>query len=251
MLRIHTYCLLFVTILTIPQIVYCKSHSADIDYHFGIVFSVGRAYHFTSTNRILNNPSCCVEDLHGSGSYYSYGIALNSVISDIFVIQFTTEMQHYRVDFNSTETTIINFEGKPENAVINYIAKTQLFLISPKIAINVSLCNDFYTSLGIGTLFDIDSRTEQFELLVEPYDRGTFPDTGTRRRNHFQGQLENFSGFIPYIEVSFGKHLQLDNHTRNYLDLSGNLTYSFLELIKDSNWKILNLNFKAAFYFRL
>ncbi len=251
MLRICTYFLIITTSLTIPYIVYCKGDITHYDNHIGVIASTGSVDHFTTTNRILSTPSCCTEDLRGSGSYYSYGFALNYVISNLFDIQVSAQLKHFGVDLKASEKTLINFDGTPENAVINHVADISLVLISSKIALNMLLVNDFYASMGIGSLFDIKSRIEQYELLVEPFDRGTFPDTGTRRRNHYSGDLDNFSGFVPYFEIGIGKQLPLDNDKQVYLDLSANIGYSFLELIEDSNWRIMNLNLKVVIYFRL
>jgi len=251
MLRIHTYFLIIIKILTIPNSVYCNENAHYDNLQLGLLFSAGTTYHFTNTNRILSTPTCCSESLSGNGSNYAYGISVGYDISRSLTAQFELQAKHYAVDLTASETTIINFEDKPENAVINHIASMNLFMLSPKLAITMSIINDFYLAAGFGVLFDIDSRTEQYELLVEPLDRGTFPDTGTRRRNNYSGKVEQISSFVPYIELGLGKQFPLNMSNSANLDLSANLAYSFIELINDSDWKTFSLNLKLIIYFSL
>ncbi|MCO5251619.1 MAG: hypothetical protein M9949_09390 [Candidatus Kapabacteria bacterium] len=217
--------------------------------NLGFFLSGGVGLHDTETKALFGPPSCCNDELDGSGMYLGFGAEYIYNYSDKLSFTFSTGIERHKVDFISPEKMILNIDGEPIEGSFNHNTELEIFFIHPQMGLMYEFYYDFLLSLKLGSIFHLSNSVSQYEELQEPDDRGVFPDSGTRVRNKKEGEIDNFSSLLPSVEIALHKRMPLSLNSTSFLQLTGSVNYIPLEIVKNSGWTIFTFKLKASFYF--
>lgn len=239
----------FALILGLALPSYGQGESQINNSNLGFSLSGGIGLHDTKTKSLSGTPSCCNEELGGSGMYLGFGAEYIYNYSDMLSFTFSTGIERHKMDFISPEKIILNIDGEPIEGLFNHKTELEIFFIHPQIGLMYEFYYDFLLSIQLGSSFHLTNSVSQYEELVEPEDIGVFPDSGTRVRNKQSGELINISTFIPSLELALHKRLPLSMNSTSFLQLTGSANYMPFEITENSKWSILTFKLKASFFF--
>jgi hypothetical protein len=210
----HKYKLYYFFLIIIFACIFSnnKAKSSDIwdKSKIGASFEYHRENHTIDFEGLEEVGTCCRENLSGNGNSFIFTID--------YGIKFLESGFHY---FSIAYSNRNSLSTSSENEVINLDSiailgtfRNNLTMNYNSIILKYTLYHDIIGTYGIGIStgyeFILDNDFEYHEKIIEPADRGYFPETGTRIRNLKTGTFNNLSKNAFHLGIYFSTELPLD-----------------------------------------
>lgn len=216
---------------------------------FGFFVGYGFNHHFASFKSLPNIPCCSPEFSYGFGRGWMGGILGEFFIDATF--SFTSRISFLGNDayFSKKEFTNVIIDGLSQRGIFEHQLKTWANFLLFEIRGNYRYFDNWIFSFGLGFSHNLRNRFHQKEVIVEPADRGVFPN-GLRVRNEFAGEINNFRNLLPFLGISVSKELSTHRRGVFYLVPEFNYYLHFIDQVKDLNWKSQQFRLGIAIKYR-
>lgn len=216
---------------------------------FGVFVGYGINHHFSSFKSLPEIPCCSPEFSKAFGWGWVGGIFGEYLIDRTF--SFTGRISFLENDayFSKREFTNVIVDGISQNGVFEHQLNTWANFLFFEIRGNFRYFDNWIFSFGLGFSYNLRNKFHQKEIIVEPVDRGVFPN-GLRVRNEFAGEIKNFRNLLPFIGVSVSKELSIHRRGAFYLAPEFNYFLHFIDQVKGLNWKSQQFRLGVAVKYR-
>ncbi|MBM2814669.1 MAG: OmpA family protein [Ignavibacteria bacterium] len=213
-----------------------KQDSALLKPRFGLFLDYSFIGNFSSFRKLPNVPSCCPEYTQANGRSFEFGGIGEYYIEKLYFLSLRTGFDFESAPFRYIESSNVIIDGKSTPAKFEHYLDLDFarFVLSP--AIGFMPYRYFIFTGGFSLYFPLSGTYYQKEDIIEPKDRGSFPD-GTRRRNESSGDLTGFNSIQASIDLGVKYPFPLNK--RGWLYLFPELKYSlqFTNMISGLDWK--------------
>ncbi|MDX9790374.1 MAG: hypothetical protein WCZ17_05665 [Candidatus Kapaibacterium sp.] len=171
-------------------------------------------YHYENNRTFLKNDNilsdCCQQEMSGPINKNKIGIFLSSRIASDHSIAIGIGYSYRNINVSANESLIINLDSLPIDGIFshNFNLKQNLIYLT----LNYKV---YFGTVGLELFSDLEMPVtvsySYAENLIKPIDRGYFTDTGTRRRNEKEGELDNPTALFGSIGIRLSREFPLDS----------------------------------------
>ncbi|MGQ9818510.1 MAG: OmpA family protein [Candidatus Kapaibacteriales bacterium] len=216
---------------------------------FGIFVGYGFNHHFASFKSLPYIPCCSPEFSYALGRGWIGGIFGEYLIDTNFSFSGRVSFLQNDAYFSKKEFTNVIVDGLSQNGIFEHQLNTWANFLLFEIRGNYRFFDNWILSFGSGFSYNLYNRFHQKEIIVEPVDRGVFPN-GLRIRNEFAGEINNFRGLLPFVGVAVSKELSFHHRGAFYLLPEFNYYLHFIDQVKGLNWKSQQFRLGVAIKYR-
>lgn len=216
---------------------------------FGVFAGYGLNHHFTSFKSLPDIPCCSPEFSYAFGWGWIGGVLGEYLIDTTFSLTGRISFLENDAYFSKKELTNVIIDGISRNGIFEHQLNTWANYLLLELQGNYRYFDNWIFSFGLGFSSNLRNRFHQKEVIVEPADRGVFPN-GLRVRNEFAGGINNFRNLLPFVGISISKELSIHRRGAFYLVPEFNYYFHFIDQVKGLNWKSQQFRLGVAVKYR-
>lgn len=203
---------------------------------FGVFANYGLNLHLSNFRSFPDIPCCSPKFSNALGWGWEIGGLAEHYINDSLSMGFRLSLLQNDGEFKREETTTVIVDGVSRNGIFEHQLKSWITYISAEFRGNYNFRDFWWASAGLGLSFAIKSRFHQKEIIVEPSDRGVFPDNGLRVRNEYSGLIPEVRSVVPYLSVGISAELLIHRRGMFFLYPEFNYKFHFINQVRGISW---------------
>lgn len=216
---------------------------------FGLFFHYGTNFHIADFTALPGIPGCCPEYSSEFSDGITSGLLVDIPLNDLFTLNLRAGYMTQDIVFESAETINLIIDGTSRDGVFNHVIDAHVTSLIFELGGAYRFYDNISAHLGVRMGYFLTGNYEQFEQIVQPEDRGTFPEGG-RVRNYSSGEIPGLNKFQASAYLGFSYELPMNK--RRFLFLSPEIysSYSFTPVAEDMNWYVHSLRGGLAIKYR-
>lgn len=203
---------------------------------FGLFAAYGLNHHFGSFKSLPTIPCCSPGFSYASGWGWFVGAIADYFIDSVYSINVRASYWQNDAYFSKKEETNIIIDGVSQLGLFEHQLNSWFNYISLEICASYRYFDNWILSAGIGFSYNIRNRFHQKEIIVQPTDRGVFPN-GLRVRNEYAGGINGIRILLPFISFYISKEFSLHRRGALYLVPEFNYHLHFMDQVRSLTWK--------------
>lgn len=217
---------------------------------YGVFIGNSWNNHIADFQKLPGIPNCCTGFRSGTGNGHSAGIFMEIPLPLALFAGMRVTFVGLSGWLKEKEYTWVRLQNDTVLGAFEHNLKVQYSTLGLEPNLRWNLFLGASIIVGARIAFPVEKKFQQWELLVEPADRGVFVDTQTRLRNDYSGSIPEAKSVQTDINLGFEYNFPLDKS--NSLLLSPFVTYRFglTNVANPLNWKINSLQLQLALRYR-
>lgn len=227
-----------------------EKDSMSIKPKYGLYTGFGMNLYNADFRNLPGVPNCCPKFTSGNGFGFSFGLLYDFYLNNESYISIRGDFSKYDGLLKTLETTSGIIDGKSAEVSFAHTIDSYISSLGIQGLYSYNFYKEFSGHLGFRFGFPVSATYKQKEEIVNPVDRGTFPD-GTRIRNQNSGNIPEVNGL--QMSVNLGLSYELPLNRKKWLFLVPELFYgyNFTNIVKDVDWNLHTLRLGAAIKYRI
>ncbi len=226
-----------------------ESDSNFYKLRYGGFFDLGYNLHSSNFRQLPGVPNCCTGFESGSGFGWTIGGLIEYPITYNIFSFGRLSYNYLSGSFSVPEQTTVIIDGVSQTGEFEHSLNTGLSNIELSILGGYRLWKELFVDAGIRAGILTAKSFEQKEQIINPADRGTFPD-GTRERNNYSGNISDANSFT--AGATIGAHWTFPLNKKSSLFIMPEIyyTYYFTPVVKGLDWNINTFRVGAAIKYK-
>lgn len=222
----------------------------DLKYRYGIFVGYNNVNNIVDFTKLPGVPNCCSGFATTSGPGFLIGSLVNIPIDYKKGFEFKVGYSYNSVLFSSLENIPIILDGNAATGVSDHKLYTNFHHLNIQTLGTYKPLEDKKLFLKVGFDFNIlmSSYFSQKEVLVQPFDRGTFAEE-TRERNYRTGSVPTAKALMFGLNLGFAYEIAMDKKSSIHFVPEVSYSYYFNKAI-DSQWNVGMLKAGVAIKYR-
>lgn len=227
-----------------------RTFAVDTVNSYGFFIGNGWNKHLADFQKLPGIPNCCKGFKNGVGNGLSFGAFMEIPLP--YGLYAGMRVAYQRLDgwLKEGESTWVRVDKDTVIGLFEHNLKVQYSTLGfePNVRWNFLFGASLF--LGARVAFPIQKKFQQWELLVQPSDRGVFVDTQSRRRNEYSGDIPDAKSV--QADFHFGLEYALPLNKARSLLLVPMFIYRFAltNVVNLLDWKINSYQLQLALRYR-
>lgn len=207
-------------------------------FRYGIYGNYNLNYHVLDFRSLPGVPNCCPQFESGDGSGFTIGGLFDMPLTDMFSLQLRANYMTSDGILTAIESDMLSVDFIPTMGEYEHRIDAGISSIGFEPLFDMNLFGGFSVDVGFRIAYITQCTYDQQEKIVNPADRGVFPETGTSIRNAYSGDIQNVSNINAAIVAGVRYELPMNSDKTLILSPEIFYTYGLTDIIQDRSWTV-------------